>query len=491
LHHLGHESDFAELLWQMASDEGHHHRRDDATRRIGVRSLLRRMPSDDSDVWLVDFFHRSVREYYVARGIISAAAHGGPEDLRMLNNVTLPPEIKWFASEMMKREESTSILAQLEALAKRKPRGSTGRRLGGNCITLLAGALGRLPHRNWTGLTLDYCDLTGADLEGVNFSNSSLRHALLDDANLEAVNFTNSDLTGLRLEETADVEAVVGQEGGMVVAAYADGLLRRWQMKPQRTVPTIIAVGVPRLVDSMKILPNDDVVIASRQHLLIYVADTHGNESRELQTDFGLLPFLRIQSFGEAEATACVEIGRGTDLLVAPTNKVGVPASRPMVDQVTCSAAKYPAVLAYGTDEGAKVEWWRNNEERSECALQRPGVTAITLLEPEKPTELLVVTGHRDGVVEMSRINLEDARMENVWRTRPHRDVVSCLDSTSQYVISGSADRSISVINRDDGKVYRSLQRTVRCKGMVITGVAGTREYEMLADLLARAASAS
>ena len=81
------KQNLAELLWKMSeSDEKvdelvreKEKAVEDATARIGVRSLLTRIKTDnETHKWPVDFCHRSMREYFVAKGICSALR----EDMR-------------------------------------------------------------------------------------------------------------------------------------------------------------------------------------------------------------------------------------------------------------------------------------------------------------------------------------------------------------------------------------------------------------------------
>jgi hypothetical protein len=486
LHHLGREFDFAELLWQMSSEEHAGNSSEDATQRVGVRSLLRRVPSRSRNEWLVDFFHRSVREYYAARGIVSAVDRRNPSDLRLLDQVGLRREVEWFACEMIKLRRSEHRLTSLETLAKTCQRGTDLSRLGGNCITLLAGVLGKLPSRNWSDLNLDYADLTGADLREVDFSRSSLRYSLLDNANLEYVNLTDSDLTGVLLEETAAVDSVVGHERGVVIAAYGDGVVRRWHAMPQRITADTIANDVRGPVDAITVLPNDHLVLACNDRLVIYAERAADEGGWSGYSDFALNSDTRIHSMNEYVATAYAETATQTEILIALTKVIGMPHRRPLLEQVTCSAARPGVILSYGTDMIAMVEWQGTGGFDFKCSFGRPGVTALTLPRSEDEHGLLIVTGYRNGEVEMWRVDLEAESVESLWCARPHLDVVSCLSSTSNLVISGSADRSISIMSLESGDIYRSLQRTVRCKGMVIDGVKGSREREMLEGLLAR-----
>ena len=60
----------AQLLWHASQlDQAEASSDDDASARIGSWSLLRRVSPENEDRWLVDFFHRSMKEYFVAKAL--------------------------------------------------------------------------------------------------------------------------------------------------------------------------------------------------------------------------------------------------------------------------------------------------------------------------------------------------------------------------------------------------------------------------------------
>ena len=60
----------ARLLWHASQlDPAAGNSDDDASARIGSRSLLRRVGPENEERWLVDFFHRSMKEYFVAKAL--------------------------------------------------------------------------------------------------------------------------------------------------------------------------------------------------------------------------------------------------------------------------------------------------------------------------------------------------------------------------------------------------------------------------------------
>lgn len=207
------ERRLAGMLWQMSGqgDEADpadftQENEDDAVTRVGARSLLKAAPAPESDKWPVDFFHRSMREYFVALAIVRSLG-GEARDLerarRLLSASPLLPEVAHFAASILKADpDPADALDTLESLARSATRRSGEKYLGGNAITLLQAAGGRLPHGDWQRLCLDHTDLHGADLHDMDFAHSSLRHANLNNANMECTDLSETVLEGVRLDRS-------------------------------------------------------------------------------------------------------------------------------------------------------------------------------------------------------------------------------------------------------------------------------------------------
>jgi WD40 repeat protein len=77
-----------------------------------------------------------------------------------------------------------------------------------------------------------------------------MRYANLDNANLENADFSDADITGVRLEETARVDAVtVSNSGDTIIAAYGDGTIREWTIQPTG------AAGCRTLIEGLDPMP--------------------------------------------------------------------------------------------------------------------------------------------------------------------------------------------------------------------------------------------
>jgi hypothetical protein len=148
----------AALLWQMTDQPGTtatSGAEEDARMRVSIRSLLRPIPADDG-TWQVDFFHRSVMEYFLAAAIAQALADGDPSPVRtILNGNTLSTETMDFVVQRLPAESRQAAVDRLVtlALSARRDSGQTSL-LGGNAVSLCYLISGGLPDADWRGLNL-------------------------------------------------------------------------------------------------------------------------------------------------------------------------------------------------------------------------------------------------------------------------------------------------------------------------------------------------
>ncbi|MCU0289669.1 MAG: NACHT domain-containing protein, partial [Acidobacteria bacterium] len=92
---------------------------DDEMGRIAVRSLLRRVMTgqeDESKQWPVDFCHRSMREYFVARAVCKMMEQNLDQAKQFLRSCRLSYEIIFFAAKMMKKNQSFDYTVNLRKL---------------------------------------------------------------------------------------------------------------------------------------------------------------------------------------------------------------------------------------------------------------------------------------------------------------------------------------------------------------------------------------
>ena len=165
-------------------------REEDATTRVEARSLLISIKVQDIDEqWPVDFCHRSIREYFVAKRVCRFIDEEPGTAKSVLTNNLLGHEILDFAAGLMRQDGSERWSNRLTEFARATESAKHPGYLGANAITLLFRVNGELPGADWSSLVLDQADLSGADLSGKNFSHSSLRDANLDNVNFEEADF--------------------------------------------------------------------------------------------------------------------------------------------------------------------------------------------------------------------------------------------------------------------------------------------------------------
>jgi hypothetical protein len=231
---LGDGESLSRMLWQMAGSAANgltSSNRDeaDARLRVGIRSLLTRVQSPDiqQDDWPVDFCHRSMKEYFVARAICRQLAEDWEVGADLLKQLPLNHEVLDFTAHVMQRDAALWIRRLSRLVAESTPDRNPGR-LGGHALTLLY-RIGRfIPDGDYSDRVLDGVDLSGANLSGKVFAGSSLRGANLDNVNVEDADLSRCDLTGVRIDETARVSALAANgDGSSILVAYADQTIRQ------------------------------------------------------------------------------------------------------------------------------------------------------------------------------------------------------------------------------------------------------------------------
>lgn len=219
------QSDLAERLWDcadMAQEE-------DTDRRVSNRSLLKYDSGDSSKRC---FCHRSMKEYFIARGIVRQLLEQEAAGRALLSGPNLGYEILSFAGALLQAQGSTGKASAARRLTDFAHEPQTARgtnRLAVNSVNLLHYSGLGLPGQDWSGLCLDNALLSGEDLSGKNFSHSSMRYAHLDNADLSGCDLRHCDFTGVQFEKTGQLRAFTVLPGGDgLLAFYQDGTVRRW-----------------------------------------------------------------------------------------------------------------------------------------------------------------------------------------------------------------------------------------------------------------------
>jgi type I restriction enzyme, R subunit len=505
----------AERLWEMRDQPVPREpfpvaAQDDAANRVGIRSLLKAVPAPDAERWPVDFFHRSMREYFVARSIVRSLTTDERRARQILSAAPLLPEIAHFAATILRSRQDDAALVALEKLARSATAGRDDAYLGGNAFTLLHGAGGRLEERDWSGLCLDHARLRGADLQRTRFTRSSLRYANLDNANLQDADLTGADLEGVRLEETSQVLAVTALNGNRIIAAYEDRSLREWHRRPGAGWESQIVATLDHKVDRLQVTPLGRLVASGEGMLSVLdVAGNAGGSGEPMETD-GAAGSNRV---GGASNVRCafrtssrcraavlgawtalfIEEGDGGQLLVTWLDMATARALNELkVDETVTASAQLDEVLfAFATPRTIHVVSLLGDDGFKAITVADPAVTCLSVRADGD--HALLAAGHHDGSVSLTQLAPADTGVVAPQWTHHLHDgpVTGILLDAEEQVITGGTDRRVCVTRvaaiRSDTltpdaaeSAVQSLHLTLRCKGVRFDGVRTAREQEKL-----------
>jgi Type ISP C-terminal specificity domain/N-6 DNA Methylase/Pentapeptide repeats (8 copies)/NACHT domain len=505
----------AERLWEMRDQPVPREpfplaAQDDAANRLGIRSLLKAVPAPNAERWPVDFFHRSIREYFVARSIVRSLTTDERQARRILSAAPLLPEIAHFAVTILRSRQDDAAPIALERMARSATIDGDDAYTGGNAFTLLHGAGGPLAERDWSRLYLDHARLRGADLHRARFAGSSLRYANLDNANLEDADLTEADLEGVRLEETSRVLAVTGLNGNRVIAAYEDLSLRKWHRHPGAGWESQVVATLDHKADQLQVTPMGRVLASGEGMLSVLdlARDTDGSSnSAELDRSSGA------NEAGEASKIRCAfrtssrcqaavlgartalftEEGDAGRLLVAWLDMINarVLAELDVDETVTACTQLDEALFALATPNTVQVVSLLGGDGCKEITVADPAVTCLSVRVDSD--HVLLAAGHHDGSVSLTQLGHADTGVVAPQWTRHLHDgpVTDIFLDTEERVITGSTDRRIYVtpvsavrsdrVAPDTAEfAVQALHLTLRCKGVRFDGVRTEREQEKL-----------
>lgn len=234
------QNNLADMLWNTI---GIPYTSMDADNRIINRSLLK---YDNKDTSKACFCHRSMKEYFVARGLITCLQKTPDKGKALLMECSFGYEILEFAGKailLLSSQEQQELVQKLYDFAhetKGKANDSLREsfmRLGSNSVNLLYYAGKKLRGTDWSGLLLDNVILSDMDLSGKDFSHSSMRYAHMENANLTGCDLRGCDFTGVQFEKSGQLASfAVDSKGGDFMALYKDGKIRRWSITDGRSL---------------------------------------------------------------------------------------------------------------------------------------------------------------------------------------------------------------------------------------------------------------
>jgi uncharacterized protein YjbI with pentapeptide repeats len=479
----------AALLWKMRDqpvprEPFTESAEDDATNRVGIRSLLKAVPAPDSDRWPADFFHRSMREYFVAHAIVRRLITSPDRARHILSAAPLLPEITHFAAKILLESPDPGALAALESFARSATIALDTAYLGGNAITLLYAARGGLPAVDWSGLRLDHAQLQGADLQGARFADASLRYANLDNANLENADLTGADLEGVQLDETSQVLAVTAGDGNRIVAGYEDNSLREWRSRPGAGWESRVVTVLGHRVDRLQLTPQGRVVASGDG--VVSVLDAGGGH--DLTCRFKTNSRFQATVIGAKSVLFAEEIQGGVTRLTWLDMNTARALDTVEIDAAVISCAQLDGKLyAFATLDAVHVITLSQDMKRDVRMVADHGISCIDLRAYGEG--VLVATGHQDGMVSVSRIDVANQAEEPVvlWGRQLHDGpVTSVLLNADYQVITGSTDRTVCVTPLDDAQPradhlpVQRLHLTLRCQNVRFEGVRTEQEQAKL-----------
>ena len=464
----------AQLLWRASeTDQLQAENDEDATARIGSRSLLRRAASESKtgteEVWLVDFFHRSMKEYFVARALRRALAAG--DAFAAIRNILIKapmqPEILGFFKLLVSElSDSPAVLASAAHSARV---GSGQGFLGGGAISCYHAAGGQLRNSEWRSLDLDGALLARSNLSESDFWGSTLRGADLSLADLTSADLRESDLTEANLNAGGSIIAFAPDTApNRYVCLTQESRMGRIAIDPDGTMRfNFIPLPRPlRWPERLFMLAEDLVLITAHSEFLIVEIGSgtaeevaHFRISSDLRAvtvvDQSFLGLLIEPESGPSEA-ALIDIDTGRIVWTIPVSPHGG----------ACGWTADSVMIAYTTD----------------LIVYRPGTTPSTIHSDLQPS------GNDLSLSDNAVIMVTDDG-QAVWT--PFADSISAesvavhsgagtaVIAVDGEVLSAGCDGSVALIKYDGAdrpEVVSRIERRLQCSGARVGGMRGDRE---------------
>ena len=181
------------------------------------------------------FCHRSIQEYFVAKGICRLICDDLYKAENFLSGTNLSYEVIGFAGKILFRlTKSKAKIAKknLMYMIEKTRLSHEDIGLASIAVNLYYSAWSELPGKAWNDLILDNVCLPEADLSRKNFSGTSMKYANLDNVNFTNANLSDCDLTGVRFDETKELYSIkaVTEDKLYVYSLYSDGNLLKWDI---------------------------------------------------------------------------------------------------------------------------------------------------------------------------------------------------------------------------------------------------------------------
>jgi AraC-like DNA-binding protein len=483
-------------LWKMSAPTDC--TADDEIRRIAVRSLLKRVDTGgdtDGKKFPVDFCHRSMREYFVARAVCKMVAQNLEKAKHFLRSCCLSYEIIFFASKMMKKNTGFDYTENLWQLIlktkyhKDKEKIKVGS-LGSNAANLLYQYSGKIPQKNWSHLVLDWVDFSGADLSGKDFSHTSFHYANLDNVNFTNANFSHCDLTGVRLEEASPVQAVAVSQDESIYALYEDGVIREWIHNRVRS-PYPVSLEKIETTNDIRLVaqPGNDLTLIDNNQLIFYDKD---NEKIIQKARIDLKSVLKpINAFHDS-LLIIEDKNNRYSLQLINLEKQSVIQSVSVKAFTLCAHLGSSAFIIYDEKDGLQIVNPLSGETKTISRIEPAKINCMATCQCEEfPDQWRLAIGREDGSITIFNIDLSTIEMEEVLKYKCHEKAVRDIAFIDENrVVSGGVDMKVLLtkIERDETARYISTEfkLNLQCKDMKVTGIKPDENRLFLEKIIAK-----
>jgi hypothetical protein len=486
--------DMARQLWEITDTDCSI--TDDATARVAVRSLLVRVETGDESNWPVDFCHRSMREYFVAMGLCRMLLEDLPAVEELFKRCYLNYEEVLFASQYIKkakpenRKKCSKNLLQLIQRTKSKHSDVEREalaRLGRNCVNLLYQYECGLPGNDWSNLILDNAELPGANLSGKDFSYTSLRNAILDNANFENSNFHYSDLTGVRLEETYETESIaVPVEKDRIYAAYADGVIRKWELNKQ--YPNNLYKFQEKTDLKLFTLPQNGISILHNEKVAFF--DKQASKLH-LQARFKAKQDLKLLKAKVDSALVIMQKGSPdkAELQLIDLKQLKVVKYMEVSPYAICEHLGFEAFAIYDETQGLRLSNFSNSLQKTVLFTEVKGVTCLSAIKSRignTENTYLIGFGQKNGAAQVWRASGESGNwsVECLFTANLHDCFIKDITFFDQErIISSGLDGRIYITKFDGNGITKKeteFKLELRCSGMKVEGLMQERERKIL-----------
>ncbi len=476
---------------------------DDEMGRIAVRSLLKRIETgkqDEGKQWPVDFCHRSMREYFVARAICKMVEQKPDQAKHFLRSCCLSYEIIFFASKMMKDNEKVDYTEKLwqlviGAIYNTKNEKIKAGYLGSNAANLLYRYKGTIPKDNWSHLALDLVNFSGADLSGKKFIGTSFCDANLDNVNFTNADFTGSDLTGVRLEDASPVRTAAVSRDENIYALYEDGVIREWKYERVRA-PYSINLGKIETTNDIRLIaqPGSDLTLVANNQLLFYDKESLGNDNAKIsqKARIEIKSLLKPLNATHENLLLIEEKNNRYSLQMINLENQSIIQSLSVKAFTLCAPLGHNAFIIYDRNDGLQVVGSGNVEPRTLIQPETVNITCLSTCPLENTKDRWrIAFGQENGSIIIFNIYLSTWELEEVVKYSYHQKAVRYITFIDDHrLVSGGIDRKLFLTQLDRNETISDKRIEFRlhlqCKGMKIEKLQPEKTRLLLEKLIAK-----